>query len=198
MINFRKPRVFLRRRKKIEKDIGNSLRELRAISGVGLHLGAGSTRVDNMINCDLFNPEADQKVDATSLSDFQSETVDLIEHHHMIEHLSLSDFVRAIAEWRRVLKRGGYLVFTCPDITRVCICYLRARLKGALFDSSEEMDYAIKMLVGSQEHDGMFHKNHFDSARVRRLLPQEGFKIEFIAKYPSRQTPSIIVVARKS
>ena len=150
-----------------------------------------------MINCDLYNPNADRKVDATSLVEFKDGSVDLIEHHHMLEHLSFKEFDQAVAEWHRVLKKGGYLVFTCPDIARICIHYTMLRWRGLISDQTEKLDYAIKMMVGSQEHNGMFHKNHFDPARIRRKLPACGFLIEFIAPYPRRPTPSMLVVARK-
>lgn len=188
----------MRRNKNIGRDVKSALEALRAESEVGLHLGAGSSKIDNLINCDLFNPDADRKVDATSLDEFEANSVDLIEHHHMIEHLSFVDFDSALGEWSRVLKPGAYLVFTCPDIERVCRHYLKLKRKNRTSDQSEKIDYAIKMIVGSQEHEGMFHKTHLDPTRARWLLPKYGFKIDFITAYPRRTTPSMLVVARKT
>jgi predicted SAM-dependent methyltransferase len=59
----------------------------------------GANRLPLLINCDLFNPEADLKADATNLSMFDDGTVDLIESHHMIEHLSFKDADLALTEW---------------------------------------------------------------------------------------------------
>lgn len=177
--------------------IAAALNALRDEADVGLHLGAGSSRIDNMINCDLFDPSADRVVDATALTDFDAESVDLIEHHHMIEHLSFEQFDRAIAEWHRVLKKSGHLVFTCPDIARVCRHYALLGLRAMVSDQSRQIDYTIKMIVGSQEHEGMYHKNHFDPARVRRILPAHGFDVVYTTAYPRRPTPSMLVVAAK-
>ncbi|MDU8946153.1 class I SAM-dependent methyltransferase [Ovoidimarina sediminis] len=195
---FSQPRTLFRRRKQVEADIASALRALREGATIGLHLGAGTSRIEGMINCDLYNPNADRKVDATSLDGFENLSVDLIEHHHMIEHLSFDDFRRAVSEWHRVLKEGGHLVFTCPDIARICRRYLLLKVRGYLSDQSKETDYAIKMIVGSQEHEGMFHKNHFDPSRVRRIFPMHGFKVEYITAYPRRPTPSMLVIARKA
>lgn len=150
-----------------------------------------------MVNCDLFDPSADRKVDAIRLDEFDTESVDVIEHHHMIEHLSIEDLNRAVSEWHRVLKNGGRLIFTCPDIARVCRHYLLLKIRGLVSDQTRNTEYAIKMLVGSQEHEGMFHKNHFDPGRVRKMFPAFGFQVECITAYPMRPTPSMLVVARK-
>jgi hypothetical protein len=54
------------------------------------------------------------------------------------------------------------------------------------------------MLVGSQEHEGMFHKNAFDKRSMSRILDKHGFKVEFTYHpFPIRPTPSRLVIARK-
>ena len=176
-----------------------ALLALRRSAATGLHLGAGSSRIEGLINCDLFDPAADRKIDATDLGDVKTGSVDLIEHHHMIEHLSFEQFDQAMKEWNRILRKGGYLVFTCPDIRRVCLRYLAISGMPWIRKRDEHLDYAIKMLVGSQEHEGMFHKNHFDAKRIRRILPGYGFSVDFtFSRYPNRRTPSLLVVAHKS
>jgi hypothetical protein len=63
-------------------------RFLEALRGAGtvLHLGAGGKRLSGAINCDLFHPAADRQWDATNLSEVPTASVDVIEHHHLIEH----------------------------------------------------------------------------------------------------------------
>ncbi len=100
------PQTFLRRRSAVHRDIEQLLRLIRERASVGLHLGAAGSRIPGLINCDLFDPNADRKVDATDLSSFEDGSVDLIEHHHMMEHLSFVQADRALMEWARVLKPG--------------------------------------------------------------------------------------------
>ena len=147
----------------------------------------------------MFNPEADLKVDSTNLSIFNDGSIDLIESHHMIEHLSFEETERALAEWYRVLRLKGLLVLTCPDILKVCQKWLKYSYLYPLYPQPEKLDYLAKMLVGSQEHKGMFHKNAFDSRRMSRFLSKHGFNVEFtFSPYPQRTTPSLLVIARKT
>lgn len=193
------PGTKLRTSKRVVKDIDTLLANLRKSSKNGLHLGAGSTRIEGLINCDLFNPDADLKTDAANLDMFDENSVDLIESHHMIEHLSFADTKLALTEWHRVLRGGGLLVITFPDMTYIAAKWLRYSLLYSLFPRPNRMDYIVKMLVGSQEHDGMFHKNAFDYWRMSRILTEHGFDVEFsYCRYPKRPTPSRLVVARKA
>jgi predicted SAM-dependent methyltransferase len=193
----RYPRTAFRFRRSVSREIDRLLASLRQRSRKGLHLGAGSSRIPGLINCDLFDPGADLKADATDLSMFSDNSIDLIESHHMIEHLSFADTEKALAEWHRVLGPGGVLVITCPDLSRVARRWVLHSFFQPLFPRPERMDYMVKMLVGSQEHDGMFHKNAFDARRMSRLLSRHGFLVEFAyTPYPRRPTPSLLVIAR--
>ena len=195
----RYPRTTLRLNRYVNADIDKLLLELRKNISKGLHLGCGSSKLPGLINCDLFNPDADFKVDCTNLSIFEDNSIDLIESHHMIEHFSFADTERALAEWHRVLRPRGLLVITCPDISRICQRWLKYSTFYLLFPRPEKLDYMVKMLVGSQEHDGMFHKNAFDARRMSRLLSKHSFKAEFTyTPYPRRTTPSLLVIARKT
>jgi len=192
------PRTWLRRRAKVQAEIQQMLASLRGQVEVGLHLGAGGVRIGDLINCDQFDDRADRQVDATDLRDFASGSVDWIETHHMIEHLSFTEVERALGEWSRVLKPGGFLVLTCPDITRVCAEWLKNTLMDRMGNRQAELDYVLQMMVGSQEHAGMFHKSHYDAGRMRRLLPRHGFEVEFsYSPFPARLTPSLLTIARK-
>jgi predicted SAM-dependent methyltransferase len=195
----RYPRTSFRLRRHVNEDIDRLLAELRKHVDKGLHLGAGSTKLEGMINCDLYNPEADLKADARDLSMFEDGSIDLIESHHMIEHLSFADTESALTEWHRVLRRRGLLVVSCPDIFRVFLRWLGYSAIYPLFPRQEKLDYIIKMLVGPQQHEGQFHKNAFDSRRMSQLLSRHGFSVEFsFSPYSERPTPSLLVIARKT
>lgn len=192
------PRTSLRSRSQVIEEIENLLADIRKSVNTGLHLGAGSSKIPGLINCDLFNPEADLKADATNLSMFEDGTVDLIESHHMIEHLSFKDADLALTEWNRVLRTNGLLTLTFPDTVAISLRYIKYSLLYPLFPRPKRLDYIVKMLVGSQEHEGMFHKNAFDKRSMSRLLDKHGFKVEFTYHpFPIRPTPSRLVIARK-
>jgi predicted SAM-dependent methyltransferase len=192
------PRTSLRSRSQVIDEIEILLADIRKNVHTGLHLGAGSSKIPGLINCDLFNPEADLKADATNLSMFDDGTVDLIESHHMIEHLSFKDADLALTEWNRVLRTKGLLTLTFPDTVAISLRYIKHSLLYPLFPRPKRLDYIVKMLVGSQEHEGMFHKNAFDKRSMSRILDKHGFKVEFTYHpFPIRPTPSRLVIARK-
>jgi predicted SAM-dependent methyltransferase len=195
----RYPSKTLRLPKRIIADIDALLISLRKKANKGLHLGAGSSKIPDLINCDLYNSDADVKADATNLEMFDDNSIDYIESHHMIEHLSFADTALALTEWHRVLRKRGLLVLTFPDITSISAEWIKYSLIYPLLQRPNHLDYIVKMLVGSQEHDGMFHKNAFDIRRMSRILLKHGFNIEFTyCRYPRRHTPSRLVIARKA
>ena len=62
----------------------------------------------------------------------------------------------------------------------------------------ERWDLGIKMIYGSQEHEGMFHKNGFTPRRLAEVLKPVGLVQEWSYRgYPCRPTPSFIAIARK-
>lgn len=193
------PSTILRRRKAVQADLDALLAQLREQAGLGLHLGAGGCKLPGMINCDLHDPRADRRIDAIDLATFEEASVDLIETHHMIEHLSFEEAEQAFAEWSRVLKPRGLLVMTCPDVTRVCLRWLFYTLLHRFSPCAEQRNYTLQMMVGSQQHAGMFHKSAYDARRLRCLLAKVGLTVEFsYTPYPNRRTPSLLTIARKA
>jgi predicted SAM-dependent methyltransferase len=137
-------------------------------------------------------------LDATNLAPFGDGAIDLIECHHMIEHLSFRDTERALREWSRVVKSGGLLILTFPDLAAIARAYLKYSALYRLLPRPARIDHLVSMLVGSQEHEGMFHRNAFDRGRITRLLGSHGFAVEFTyCRYPRRATPSRLVIARR-
>jgi len=178
-------------RRRLDERIHARLAAERAVAAVALNLGCGSKPIPGVINCDLHSDLADRRVDALDLSGFDAGSVDLVEHHHLLEHLSISDAQAGFAEWWRVLRPGGLLVITCPDLDAVARTWLRAGHEARWTE-------VIHFIYGSQEHPGMFHRSGYDRRRLVELLGRHGFEVVFWSSpFPRRATPSMVVVGRK-
>ena len=89
----------------------------------------------------------------------------------------------------------GFLVLTCPDITRVCRLWL---LESVCHRARTRPERIARMFAGPQIHAGMFHRNVFDARRLSDLLVAQGFSVDFThTPYPIRPTPSLLVIARR-
>lgn len=169
---------------------------LHSKSGEGkrLNLGCGSKRMEGYVNCDLFpGPTVDE---AFSLDDipYADGTVEALHSEHALEHLPRQRAEIAIKEWARVLKPGGELLLKVPDLELCCKAFL---------DSSEEQRYGwwhhtiygIQVGQAHEPDEGQIHYCGFTKERLRRLLEEAGFIIDFMTNYDGWGTPSIYVRA---
>jgi predicted SAM-dependent methyltransferase len=72
-----------------------------------------STIGDGYITADLFNPNVMVKMDIMNIQ-YEDETFDIIYCSHVLEHVS--DDKKAIKEFFRVLKKGGWAILNVPII----------------------------------------------------------------------------------
>jgi predicted SAM-dependent methyltransferase len=171
----------------------------RAKSEKGINIGCGNHPIDGLINVDKFSPYADIKIDFSQLESAFDKNVDHIEAHHVIEHLSFSQVNEFIKICFNILSNNkiGTLVITCPDMNKVC----KKFLANDVVESPKEdrIPYVWKMIYGSQEHEGMFHRSGFTEKSLESLLRKIGFEIMLKhSPFPNRSTPSICVIAVKN
>jgi len=58
----------------------------------------------------------------------ESDTVDYIYHEHFIEHLTRDEGIALFKECFRVLKKGGVMRFSTPDLHMLCIWYQQGKI----------------------------------------------------------------------
>ena len=82
-----------------------------------LHLGCGSNLLPGWINTD-YPPKSDSviELDATKRFPFDDNTFDYVFSEHMIEHISFNDGLLMLGECFRVLKPGGKIRCSTPDL----------------------------------------------------------------------------------
>ena len=137
--------------------------------------GPGWTNVD--IN-PRWNP--DVLADAASMPMFEDATADLIVAHHVIEHVGLGEFDGAVRECHRVLRPGGSLIITTPDLDALVRGWIEQRLTDYLFCVQL---YGAYMDNEADRHKWLYTKQTLakavgNAAQWEKLLPFDWGRID--------------------
>lgn len=93
----------------------------------GLHVGCGARVEDGWTNIDLEPSAAGvQRVDVTKGLPFDSDSFDFVYTEHFLEHLTRVDAERFLNDAWRVLKPGGAIRISTPDMEALAELYLAA------------------------------------------------------------------------
>jgi predicted SAM-dependent methyltransferase len=131
-----------------------------------LHVGCGPLRLDpasqlairpkgfevqewNELRLDI-NPQVKPDVvgSMTDMSALEGGSVDAIYSSHNIEHLYPHEVAIALAEFKRVLNKDGFVVVTCPDLQSVCALVAEDKLTEAAYVSPAGPISPMDMLYG--------------------------------------------------
>ena len=155
-----------------------------------IHVGCGENVWPEYVNVDLHNSKADVMADAKSLP-FDDSSLDLVEAHHLIEHLGKNEAVAALREWCRVLRHGGHVFLSCPDINFMAKSLLEAQGKPELWEGF------IGSIYGTEE-SGMVHRYGYSPESIGAAFSAAGLSL-IAAKTAIgfRPTPSVLAIAQK-
>lgn len=93
-----------------------------------VHLGCGSNYIEGWINVDLDSSKADVQADLRFPLPYKDACVDYIFNEHFIEHINREDGRKFLAECFRVLKPGGVLRVSTPDLKWLVAQYIGGKL----------------------------------------------------------------------
>jgi len=135
-----------------------------------LHIGCGEIDAPGFINIDA-RPYPHVHIVAKSLyrlTMIPDEAADLVYMCHVLEHMSHRTVTGTLREMSRVLKRGGVLRISVPDLDHMI----------ALYRTSGNDVAAIEQpLMGGQDYPLNFHHAVFNRAHLQRLLLASGFDL---------------------
>lgn len=100
----------------------------------------------------------------TDMSAIATASVDAVFSSHNIEHLYPHEVPVALAEFRRVLKPGGFVVITCPDLQSVCALVAEGKLDDPAYVSPAGPIAPLDILYGHR--DSMARGNLFMAHRT--------------------------------
>lgn len=157
-----------------------------------LNVGCGSAGPERLPECfqqddwqqirlDI-NPavQPDIIADLTDLSAVQTGSVDAVYSSHNIEHLYLHETTVALQEMHRVIRPGGFLLVTLPDLQQVAKLIAEGKLSEEIYRSPVGPITPLDMLYGHQAsvergNTYMAHKCGFDKHSLSTALLDTGF-----------------------
>jgi len=135
--------------------------------GINIHLGCGPVNHKSFINIDGFPfPHVHYIRDISNLSVFSNNSVDLIYASHCLEHFHYSEVENVLKEWQRVLKKGGVLRLSVPDLDLLLKIY---------YANGANPDTIIPQLLGGQNNKYNFHYMVFNKNNLSDKLNKTGF-----------------------
>lgn len=93
-----------------------------------LHLGCGSNYLKGWINVDLDAACADVHADLRDPLSHDDASVDFIFNEHFIEHLTRQEGILFLKECYRVLRPGGIIRLSTPDLRWLIAQYIAGKL----------------------------------------------------------------------
>jgi len=146
-----------------------------------LHLASGRFPLDGWHNVDMARSDYDMDLAALPFP-WGDDAFDVVLTQHFIEHLDLfGELTPMLTELRRVLRSGGELWLSTPDIAKICNAYIDGTL-GTLLERRAEFypQYDLKgrpisQLVNDLFHQRGEHMNLFDFDMLEWMLADAGF-----------------------
>jgi len=137
-----------------------------------LHIGGKEVHPEWKILDIEQRPEVDYIGDASDLSQFEDESIDVIYASHVLEHFYYNlnyELAFTLAEWHRVLKKGGQLMISVPDLRTLCWMYIYPEI------DTDTRFHIMRMIFGGQTNQYDVHKVGFDFDILCRYLADTGF-----------------------
>ena len=168
-------KVLFRIYSRVETFLGKMKRKVHAPSlpinednKVYIHLGCGEINAPGFINVDTIPfSHIHYVLDVEDLSIFSNKYADLIYASHVLEHTSHRNSFKVLKEWYRVLKEGGILRLSVPDLDKLIEVY---------FAEGKDISAIMCPLTGGQGYAYNFHKSVFNEKYLTELLLSVGFK----------------------
>lgn len=151
---------------------------LRGRTDLRLNIGSSGEHVDGWINADLLRDPNGRclRMDATQPWPFDHGSAEAVNSEHVVEHLDRADAAVFFEQAFRVLRPGGVIRTSTPDLRGISEAYLAA--DPVVLEAHRAHGYAARNhadLVNNYVHmHGHLHIYDFETLEL--LLAQAGFE----------------------
>lgn len=137
-----------------------------------LHIGGKVSHPEwELLNIQA-GPNVDHIGDAKDLSQFEDETFDELYASHVAEHFDYrGPLVQTLREWHRVLKPGGKLYISVPDMNVLCQLFLNRREL-----TLDHRFHVMRMMFGGHVDRYDYHYVGLDFDILTSLLKMAKFR----------------------
>lgn len=137
-----------------------------------LHLGCGHVYIPGWTNCDVLRTGAtDVVIDICELPGVASGSCDAIYACHVLEHFATSEVPGILRRWRQVLRKGGEIRISVPDLDAITRIYQR-NIDHFQVPGNQPW---IALIYGGQKDRYDFHRTGFNFVWMKCLLQEAGF-----------------------
>ena len=149
--------------------------------------------IDARVNPDIIG-------NMTNMEGVESYSMDAIYSSHNIEHLYPHEVNLAFQEFFRVLKDGGFVMLTCPDLQSICKLVAEDKLLEPAYNSVSGPIAPIDMIFGFRPAmaAGNFHMSHRTGFTQKSLADTfRGFGFESVASARRKSRFDLFCLASK-
>lgn len=118
----------------------------------------------------------------TAMDDIADGRFDALYSSHSIEHVYPHEVAGVLKSFKRVLRRDGFALITCPDLQSVCALVAGGNLTGSAYESPAgpiaplDILYGYRPALARGDHF-MAHKTGFTQATLGEELKQADFAV---------------------
>ena len=148
-----------------------------------LHLGCGKRHIPGFIHIDLDDfPHIDYRSGIDRLPMFADEAAELIYCCHALQYFDRTEAREVLSEWRRVLRTGGTLRCSVPDVDAL----------ARVYQNTDDLNEILGPLYGrivvrtTEGNPVLYHRTAYDYRSLEQLLLETGFRS--VCRYDWRQT----------
>ncbi|MFS8904789.1 methyltransferase domain-containing protein [Synechococcus sp. O70.2] len=146
--------------------------EPKPAESIRLHIGGKQPHPDWKILDSQVGDHVDYVGSAIDLSQFEDNSIEAIYAPYILQRFNYTrELPTALKEWHRVLRFGGQLMISVPDMPTLCLLYLKDEV------SLEQRFRIMRMMFGDQVDEQNYHKVGFSWEYLFALLAQVGFRV---------------------